>query len=224
MRKTIRRQSPLIVCCPTVSWEVGQVTPNGRCVPTRAATASGSWPPPATRSARTARRRRSTTSPGAPTSARARSTGTSRTGSRCSRRSTATRSARSAPAGQALAEHEPPREALADWLHMQFDYIKARRGLGTAVKQMLGTDSATMIDCKTMMRVAIGDLLARAQDDGRHPQGGRARRRAAPGARRGDRDRARARRVRATPRVRARRPPRAAGLGPAARQSFRTAG
>jgi AcrR family transcriptional regulator len=68
--------------------------------------------------------------------------------------------------GQALAEHEQPREALADWLHMQFEYIKAHRGLGTAVKQMLGTDSATMIDCKTMMRVAIGDLLTRAQEAG----------------------------------------------------------
>jgi AcrR family transcriptional regulator len=68
--------------------------------------------------------------------------------------------------GNALADREDPSEALAEWLRMQFEYIKTRRGLGTAVKQMLGTDSATMIDCKTMMRVAIGDLLARAQEAG----------------------------------------------------------
>jgi AcrR family transcriptional regulator len=68
--------------------------------------------------------------------------------------------------GEALVEREDSSEALGEWLRMQFDYIKARRGVGIAVKHMLGTDSATMIDCKTLMRVAVGDLLARAQESG----------------------------------------------------------
>ena len=65
-----------------------------------------------------------------------------------------------------LAEHYPPREALAEWLRLQFDYIKTKRGLGTAVKQMLGTDNDTMRLCKDAMRGAVGDLLRRAQASG----------------------------------------------------------
>jgi AcrR family transcriptional regulator len=60
----------------------------------------------------------------------------------------------------------PPREALAVWLRLQFDYIKTKRGLGTAVKQMLGTESDTLQTCKDAMRAAVGELLVRAQDSG----------------------------------------------------------
>ncbi|MDG4824371.1 TetR/AcrR family transcriptional regulator [Asanoa sp. WMMD1127] len=68
--------------------------------------------------------------------------------------------------GRALSAQHPPGEAFAEWLRLEFEYIKAKRGLGTAVKQMLGTDSPTMVECKSLMRGAIGDLLVRAQETG----------------------------------------------------------
>ncbi|GIF74402.1 TetR/AcrR family transcriptional regulator [Asanoa siamensis] len=68
--------------------------------------------------------------------------------------------------GRRLQEQFPPSRAFAEWLRMQFDYIKSKRGLGTAVKQMLGTGSPTLVECKGIMRGAIGDLLVRAQESG----------------------------------------------------------
>ncbi|SNT65566.1 DNA-binding transcriptional regulator, AcrR family [Asanoa hainanensis] len=68
--------------------------------------------------------------------------------------------------GRALSAEFPPGEAFAEFLRMEFDYIKAKRGLGTAVKQMLGTGSPTLVECKGVMRNAIGDLLVRAQEAG----------------------------------------------------------
>jgi AcrR family transcriptional regulator len=68
--------------------------------------------------------------------------------------------------GRALLERHEPGEAFAEWLRLEFDYIKAKRGLGTAVKQMLGTDSPTMVECKSLLRNAIADLLVRAQESG----------------------------------------------------------
>jgi AcrR family transcriptional regulator len=65
-----------------------------------------------------------------------------------------------------LAATYPPREALAVWLRLQFDYIKTKRGLGTAVKQILGTESDTLQICKDAMRAAVSELLVRAQDSG----------------------------------------------------------
>jgi AcrR family transcriptional regulator len=65
-----------------------------------------------------------------------------------------------------LAEKYPPGEALAEWLRLQLDYIKHKRGLGAAVKAMLGADSETLAWCRETMRGAVGGLLARAQAAG----------------------------------------------------------
>jgi AcrR family transcriptional regulator len=71
-------------------------------------------------------------------------------------------------AGQArdLAEAHPPEEALNGWLRLQLDFIKRKRGLGAAVKTMLGADSETANWCRDAMRSALGELLTRAQDAG----------------------------------------------------------
>jgi AcrR family transcriptional regulator len=66
----------------------------------------------------------------------------------------------------ALAETLPPDEALVAWLRLQLDYISAKRGLGAAVKTMLGLDSETVNFCKDAMRAAVGRLLSRAQEAG----------------------------------------------------------
>jgi AcrR family transcriptional regulator len=68
--------------------------------------------------------------------------------------------------GRALSAEYPPGEAFARWLRLQFDHIKAKRGVGTAVKRMLGTGSPMMLECKALMRDAAGDLLERAQEAG----------------------------------------------------------
>ncbi len=62
-----------------------------------------------------------------------------------------------------LAETFPPAQALERWLRLQLDYVKVKRGLGAAVKAMLGTDSETLAYCRDTMRGAAGGLLARAQ-------------------------------------------------------------
>jgi AcrR family transcriptional regulator len=65
-----------------------------------------------------------------------------------------------------LAETLPADEALAAWLRLQLDYITAKRGLGAAVKTMLGIESETVNFCKDAMRAAVGRLLSRAQEAG----------------------------------------------------------
>jgi AcrR family transcriptional regulator len=65
-----------------------------------------------------------------------------------------------------IAQTHSPEEALAAWLRLQLDYIKHKRGLGAAVKTMLGTDSETLAWCRDTLRAAVGRLLARAQDAG----------------------------------------------------------
>jgi AcrR family transcriptional regulator len=60
----------------------------------------------------------------------------------------------------------PPEEALTAWLGLQMEYIKHKRGLGAAVKTMLGADSETLAWCRDTMRGALRGLLARAQADG----------------------------------------------------------
>ena len=74
---------------------------------------------------------------------------------------------------EALAEHAndfaaklPPDEALYSWLRLQLDYIKVKRGLGSALKTMLANDSETLAWCKDTMRGALRDLLVRAQQAG----------------------------------------------------------
>jgi AcrR family transcriptional regulator len=65
-----------------------------------------------------------------------------------------------------LSRTHPPREALAAWLALQLDYIKYKRGLGMAVKSMLGSDSATLALCRDVLRGALGHLLANGQAAG----------------------------------------------------------
>jgi AcrR family transcriptional regulator len=65
-----------------------------------------------------------------------------------------------------LADELPPWEALAAFLREQLDYVGVKRGLGAALKVMLGNDTATLDWCRQTMRAAAGRLLERAQKDG----------------------------------------------------------
>jgi AcrR family transcriptional regulator len=65
-----------------------------------------------------------------------------------------------------LAETQAPLPALQIFLREQIEYARTKKGLGVAVKAMIGTDSPTMEWCRTTLRGAMGDLLKRAQDDG----------------------------------------------------------
>jgi AcrR family transcriptional regulator len=65
-----------------------------------------------------------------------------------------------------LARTYPPEQAMAEWLLLQLDYIKHKRGLGSAVKTMLGADSETLAWCRDTMRGALGRLVERAQEAG----------------------------------------------------------
>jgi AcrR family transcriptional regulator len=73
--------------------------------------------------------------------------------------------ARAARADELAGELEPE-EALVAWLRGQLDYIKYKRGLGAAVKTMLGADSETLAFCRNVLRAAVGRLLDRAQAAG----------------------------------------------------------
>jgi AcrR family transcriptional regulator len=65
-----------------------------------------------------------------------------------------------------IAQTHSPEDALTAWLRLQLDYIKHKRGLGAAVKSMLGADSETVAWCRDTLRAALGRLLATAQDAG----------------------------------------------------------
>jgi AcrR family transcriptional regulator len=65
-----------------------------------------------------------------------------------------------------LCQTLSPDEALTAWLGLQLEYIKHKRGLGAAVKTMLGADSETLAWCRETMRGALRGLLTRAQADG----------------------------------------------------------
>jgi AcrR family transcriptional regulator len=60
----------------------------------------------------------------------------------------------------------PPDEALAAWLLLQLDYVKIKRGLGAAVKAMLGVDAPTMTYCRDVMRGALNRLMEPAKAAG----------------------------------------------------------
>lgn len=66
----------------------------------------------------------------------------------------------------ALAEQFPPGEALAAWMREQLTYVREMRGLGSAVKTMLGAESETFAYCKDTMRDAVKRLLEPAQRAG----------------------------------------------------------
>jgi AcrR family transcriptional regulator len=59
-----------------------------------------------------------------------------------------------------------PRDALGVWLREQLDYVGHKRGLGVAIKAMLGQDSEILNWCRDTMRGALGRLLAAAQAEG----------------------------------------------------------
>jgi AcrR family transcriptional regulator len=65
-----------------------------------------------------------------------------------------------------LGRRLPPEEALTAWLLVQLDYIKFKRGLGSAIKTMLGNDSETLGYCRETMHAGMGRLLDRAQEAG----------------------------------------------------------
>jgi AcrR family transcriptional regulator len=65
-----------------------------------------------------------------------------------------------------LAAELGPHDALLAWLREQLDYIGNKRGLGGAIKVMLGRDSDTLNFCRDAMRGAVGRLLTAAQADG----------------------------------------------------------
>jgi AcrR family transcriptional regulator len=60
----------------------------------------------------------------------------------------------------------PPDEALAAWLLLQLDYVKIKRGLGAAVKAMLGVNAPTMTYCRDVMRGALNRLMEPAKAAG----------------------------------------------------------
>jgi AcrR family transcriptional regulator len=59
-----------------------------------------------------------------------------------------------------------PIDALTAWINEQMDYIGHKRGLGAAIKSMLGTNSEIMDYCRDTLRGAVADLLEPAQADG----------------------------------------------------------
>lgn len=65
-----------------------------------------------------------------------------------------------------LAGRLTPEEALTQWLLLQLDYIKFKRGLGSALKTMLGNDSETLAWCRQTLHAGLGQLLDRAQEAG----------------------------------------------------------
>ncbi len=65
-----------------------------------------------------------------------------------------------------FSEQLPPVEALRAWMSEQLDYMPYKRGLGAALKAMLGRDSETMEFCRGLMNDAVGALLAAAQAEG----------------------------------------------------------
>lgn len=66
----------------------------------------------------------------------------------------------------ALAEQYPPGDALAAWMREQLTYVREMRGLGSAVKTMLGAAPETFTYCKDILRTAVQRLLEPAQRAG----------------------------------------------------------
>jgi AcrR family transcriptional regulator len=65
-----------------------------------------------------------------------------------------------------FAQTRAPFDALDAWLRVQLDYVKNKRGLGAAVKAMLGTDAETVLFCRDTLRTALGRLLDAAKATG----------------------------------------------------------
>jgi AcrR family transcriptional regulator len=65
-----------------------------------------------------------------------------------------------------LGAQLPPWEALSAWLTEQLDYISHRRGVGAAIKKMLGSETETLDYCRDTMRAAAASLLDPAKQIG----------------------------------------------------------
>jgi AcrR family transcriptional regulator len=72
----------------------------------------------------------------------------------------------SAQADRLLGSDLPPDQALAAWLLVQLDYVKEKRGLGAAVKAMLGMHAPTMTYCRDTLRGALARLMDPARRAG----------------------------------------------------------
>ncbi|GIH17497.1 TetR family transcriptional regulator [Rugosimonospora africana] len=72
----------------------------------------------------------------------------------------------SAQADRLLDSDLSPSEALSAFLLIQLDYVKVKRGLGAAVKAMLGMDAPTMTYCRDTLRGALGRLMDPARQAG----------------------------------------------------------
>ncbi|GLY65283.1 TetR/AcrR family transcriptional regulator [Amycolatopsis taiwanensis] len=66
---------------------------------------------------------------------------------------------------QLLEEHEP-REALALWMREQVGFALRKRGLATALKAAMDSDSATFKLCKIVMAEAVTAILDATQKAG----------------------------------------------------------
>lgn len=70
-----------------------------------------------------------------------------------------------ARAGELATEH-PPAEALAAWMRVHLDYVRQERGIGSAVKAMIGAENEAFEYCKVALRNAVGSLLEPAKQAG----------------------------------------------------------
>jgi AcrR family transcriptional regulator len=60
----------------------------------------------------------------------------------------------------------PPMAALTEFLRLQVDYGKSRKGVGVAVKAMFSSDCQVLLWCRDTLRGAVGVLLDAAQREG----------------------------------------------------------
>jgi AcrR family transcriptional regulator len=65
-----------------------------------------------------------------------------------------------------LSEKLPPMAALTEFLRVQVEYGKSRKGLGVAVKAMFSSDSQVLTWCRDTLRGAVAMLLEAAQREG----------------------------------------------------------
>jgi AcrR family transcriptional regulator len=54
----------------------------------------------------------------------------------------------------------PPDVALAEWMRRFVGYVATKRGLATALKSMMGSNTTLFDDCRQRMNDAAGELLA----------------------------------------------------------------
>jgi AcrR family transcriptional regulator len=65
-----------------------------------------------------------------------------------------------------LAETHSPRDALAEWMRAQVDFVRSKRGLAATLKAAMDRDSETFALCKGMLNDAAVALVESAQKEG----------------------------------------------------------